>query len=118
MNRRVLLVEDEYLLCEATREDLEDLGLEVVCASDCDAGWDTFNADRHIDVLITDIRTPAQRDGWELAREARLAQPQLHVIYVSGYSASEPRPVAGGVFLQKPYRLTQLQEALVRFGVL
>lgn len=117
MNGSVLLVEDEYLLSEATRQDLEDLGLQVVCAGDCDSGWEALNADPAIEVLITDIRTPGQLDGWELARRARDLRPQLSVIYVSGYSADEPQPVPDSVFLKKPYWFAQLREALEGFGV-
>jgi CheY-like chemotaxis protein len=113
-----LLVEDEFLLREATRDDLEELGLSVVCARDCDEGWDLLNTADEIQVLVTDIRTPGQRDGWVLAGQARELRPTLCVIYVSGYSADQPQPVPGAIFLKKPYRFQELRAALVDLGVL
>lgn len=68
------------------------------------------------DILITDIRMPGSCDGWKLARRARELCPELFVIYISGYSAEEPQPVPGSIFLKKPYRFREVEEALKRFG--
>jgi CheY-like chemotaxis protein len=42
-------------------------------------------------------------DGWGLAEKARALNPNLPVIYATGYSAEAPRLVERGVFLRKPY---------------
>ena len=112
MNAKVLFVEDEYLLREATREDLEELGLTTTCVCDCDEGWTVLTSDAQIDVLLTDIRTPGHLDGWQLARQAREIRPDLRVIYISGYSANGLQLVPGGKLLQKPYRFDELKAAL------
>ena len=113
----VLLVEDEPLLSEMTRNDLEDLGFSTVCAADAGEAIEVLQHQGHARVLITDIRMPGEFDGWELARRARALRPDLLVIYISGYSADAPQPVAGSVFLKKPYRLSEVQDALTRLGV-
>ncbi len=113
----VLLVEDEPLLREMTKNDLEDLGYEPVCARDADEALAVLGNGQDPRVLITDIRMAGACDGWELARRARKLHPQLDVIYISGYSADEPQPVPGSVFVKKPYRLHEIEEALASFGL-
>jgi PAS domain S-box-containing protein len=63
-------------------------------------------------VLVTDIRMPV-RDGIALAGELRQSDPDLPVVFVSGFSDS---PVPGGdpqtQFVQKPFGLADLTQAL------
>ena len=63
-------------------------------------------------VLVTDIRMPG-RDGIALAGELRKSDPDLPVVFVSGYSDS---PVPQGdprtQFVQKPFGLNDLSQAL------
>ncbi len=112
MSRRILLVEDEPLLLEATREDLTDLGHEVFCARNASEALEILDRRSDLDLLITDIRMPGDCDGWELARKARARFPNLPVIYTSGYSAEKPQPVDDSVFLHKPFRLSELTSAV------
>jgi CheY-like chemotaxis protein len=117
VGEKILLVEDEFLLREATCEDLRELGFEAVCASQAAEAWDLLSLDPTIAGLITDIRMPGEWDGWELARRARGTRPELPVIYVSGFSEGEPQPVPGSVFLKKPYRFNEIRDALLQVGV-
>jgi CheY-like chemotaxis protein len=117
MAARILLVEDEFLLREATCEDLRELGYEAVCAGDAAEAWERLNEEPEICGLITDIRMPGKWDGWELARQARTARPDLPVIYVSGFSDAQPQPVPGGVYIKKPYRFEDIRDALAQSGM-
>lgn len=117
MTLKILLVEDEFLLREATSEDLRELGYEPICAAAAAEAWEVFASDPAIAGLITDIRMPGEWDGWELARQARALRPELAVVYVSGFADGEPQPVAGSVFLKKPYRFNDVRDALLRAGV-
>jgi PAS domain S-box-containing protein len=63
-------------------------------------------------VLVTDIRMPG-RDGIALAAELRQSDPDLPVIFVSGFSDSPvPRGDPQTQFVQKPFGLADLTEAL------
>ncbi len=117
MKPTILLVEDEPLLREMTKSDLEDLGYSTICTRDADEALAVLGADYRPDVLITDIRMPGSCDGWKLARRAREFCPDLFVIYISGYSADEPQPVPGSIFLKKPYRFREVEDALQQFGI-
>ena len=113
----VLLVEDEPLLREMTKNDLEDLGFGIICASDGAEALEALRTNERARVLMTDIRMPGEFDGWELARRARELRPELRVIYISCYAVDAPQPVDGSVFLKKPYRLREVEDALVRLGI-
>lgn len=108
---KVLLVEDEMLLRELTRAELADSGFDVTCACNGSEARVVLEHDRPFEFLITDIRMPGEPDGWQLARDARVIQPGIRVIYISGYSG-EGELVPGGVFLKKPYRFQDLESAL------
>lgn len=108
----ILLVEDEPLLLEMTKVDLEEIGLTVVCANNADEALEVLETGIQISALMTDIRMPGPYDGWELARRVRDLRPGLPVIYASGYSTNTPHPVEGSIFLQKPYRLRDIEKAL------
>lgn len=112
MPAKILLVEDEFLLREATCEDLRELGFDAVCAAEAAEAWELLESDPSIAGLITDIRMPGEWDGWELARKARAARPELPVIYVSGFSEGPRQPVSNSVFLKKPYRFEDIRSAL------
>ena len=111
-NMAILLVEDEALLREMTQEDLEDLGFRVIAAANADEALQVLEAGTEVAALFTDIRMPGPHDGWELARRARALRPGLPVLYASGYSGEGPQPVAGSIFLHKPYRLSEIENAL------
>ena len=104
---RVLLVEDAELLRRVIADELRDAGLDVVEAA---TGAEAQRAmeSRAIDVLVADIRLPGFMDGWQVARYCREVEPDLPVIYVSGFHAGGAQEVPGALFIDKPYRPSQL----------
>jgi CheY-like chemotaxis protein len=114
----ILVVEDEENVREIVCMDLEDAGFEVIEAGSGDEAFSLFRrcatGDRAIRLLFTDIRMPGSMDGWELAEKARGLAPALGVVYASGHLATADRAVPGSIFLQKPYRTTNLLESLKR----
>ena len=82
---RVLIVEDEFLICEWVAEALGEQGFAVHTVSNA------RDALRHlasapVDVLFTDINLPGGMDGAALARRARDMMPELGVVYASARS--------------------------------
>lgn len=106
---RVLVVEDDELVREATVGNVADLGHQVVEAADADAALRILNDDGAIDVLFADVRLP-DKDGNQLAREARHRRPTLKVILTSGGPAPET-PAGGTIWLGKPYKWDDLKRA-------
>ena len=115
--RTVLVVEAEEMLLNAVSMEFEDAGFAVLRAGTAEEAYGLLQQSKTVDLLFTDIRLPGQLDGWDLAEHARALQPDLPVIYVTGYSAEEPRQVAESVLVMKPYRMAAILTAARSLGV-
>lgn len=115
----ILLVEDDPAVRETVEPLLVAAGYCVVTAGSGNGAlalWPKIS-DR-VRILITDIVLPGGLSGAELARELRERRGELGVVFMSGYSArlagqSLPLP-AGYAFVQKPFEVTQLLDAIDR----
>jgi DNA-binding response OmpR family regulator len=101
----ILVVEDEFLVCEMAADALAEEGYRVLTAADAD-GADAMLTRESVDLLFTDIDLARGTNGLTLARHARRRLPRLPVIYTSGGRdrLSPDEAVAGSVFVAKPYR--------------
>lgn len=106
--KTILYVDDDPDLRDVIATILAEGGYSVITASD---GYEAVRllADQSVDLLITDVRMPGI-SGFDLARQAKLMRPNLHVIYISGYNADVARGAGPiyGVVLQKPIRTSDL----------
>jgi CheY-like chemotaxis protein len=85
----VLLVEDEDQVRRLTRRILESNGYRVVEASSAANALRMIGAGSpRPDVLVTDVVMPGM-NGFELARQLQDGQPELPVLYMTGYSYDE-----------------------------
>jgi CheY-like chemotaxis protein len=102
---RVLLVEDEFLLCDMLAEALAEHGFEVHAVANAKDALRHLTRGQPCDLLLTDINLPGGMDGAALARLARELRPTLPVVYASGsYQRLEDLDaVAGAIFVPKPY---------------
>ena len=107
----VLVVEDDDLVRTVAVEALAEEGFEITEAATVEEALARC-ADIAADVLFTDIRQPGGGTGWDIAEHCRERDPSLPVIYATGFSGDEPRPVAGSIMLQKPYRPEQVVAAI------
>jgi CheY-like chemotaxis protein len=108
---RILVVEDnldsQYLVCEM----LKAFGHDNDGVAHGEAALQKL-AGGHYNVLFSDVSLPGM-SGVELARRALRADPQLKVIFASGYGDTLLRQVEFPYLaLQKPYEIEQLQKAL------
>jgi CheY-like chemotaxis protein len=110
----VLLVEDEEALRGVGRTILEMYGYTVLVAADGAAGFELAQKHPHpIQLLMTDILMP-KMGGIELAERLSTLQPELKVVYTSGYNDISQRPemVAGARYIEKPYAMEDLARTL------
>lgn len=107
----ILLVEDEPLVRELSRDMLERQGYRVVLASDAREAEKIGATAPAFDLLITDAVMP-NISGAELARRIRVSHPGMKVLFISGYAdeSAERREAApeGAAFLQKPFSVDSL----------
>ncbi len=104
LNKRVLVVDDEEVVCEACRRVLSSAGFSV---STVQSGREALEACRseRFDLVVADIRMP-DMDGLEVAQRLKQEFPELQVLILTGYPSEESlrRARRIGVFdyLHKP----------------
>ena len=113
---RVLVVDDDLFLNLACCEMLKEGGFDAVGVHCADAAFEAMYKEANLSALVTDIDLGAGPDGFEVARRARAAKPNLPVIFVSGMAAARQRAelFEGSEFLGKPFGMSQILEALHR----
>jgi CheY-like chemotaxis protein len=113
----ILLVEDEASVREVTKRMLERHGytvLEAVTGTEALRIWGEHG--NRVQLLFTDLVMPGGIGGRELAEQLRFIQPNLKIVFTSGYSAE----LAGGAirleegvnFVQKPSSLSEILDTL------
>ncbi len=107
----ILIVDDEDLVRAATAEMLREMGHSVVEASTGSGALERLNANRDIDLLITDYLMPGMR-GSELAEDARELRPGIPVLLLTGYANLAKGEAAGLPRLAKPFREADLARAV------
>jgi CheY-like chemotaxis protein len=117
----VFVVEDEPTLRALVRRVLERGGYEVVEASSGLAALQLWKEKKmHVDLLLTDMVMPDGISGRQLAEQLKADNPNLKVVYTTGYSPElmgKDFALREGVnFLQKPYPPQKLVET-VRNGL-
>jgi CheY-like chemotaxis protein len=109
----ILFVEDETNVRELMQKVLERYGYQLHCASSAAEALDLWS--RHkasVDLLVTDMIMPGTMGGRELAKLLLLDQPQLKVLFCSGYTdemrGSDSHSDSQTNFLNKPFDLEDL----------
>lgn len=113
-NGTVLLVDDEEQVREIGTFMLEQLGLNVITAGDGQEALEKFTASGNISVVILDLTMP-KMDGEQCFRELRKLDNNVKIIMSSGYSEQEITSRMNEselAFIQKPYRISNLQAVL------
>ncbi|MBY0298214.1 MAG: PAS domain-containing protein [Methylobacterium sp.] len=82
----VLVVDDEPSVRMLVTEVLEDLGYLAVEAADGPSGLKILESDLRIDLMITDVGLPGGMNGRQVADAARVARPDLKVLFITGYA--------------------------------
>ena len=111
----VLLVEDAPMIRRLAREIMERAGYTVIEAADAEQAVASAEQHPFINLLLTDLIMPGP-SGVELADRLRIDRPDLHVLYMSGYT--DNAIVRNGMlgesaaFLQKPFTPEELLRKL------
>ena len=109
---RVLLVEDNRDLGDATAAMLETHGASVVRADNASQALHWLTSDPSVDAVLSDVVMPGTMDGLALAQALRVRQPRLPVVLISGHSHALADS-QGFTVLRKPCAPHELVAALV-----
>ena len=82
----ILLVEDDAPVRDFAKSQLVDLGYRVLVAINAVEALNVIQEHKEIEVLFTDVVMPGGMNGHELASEACRYNPNLKILYCSGYA--------------------------------
>ncbi|MFH1436135.1 MAG: PAS domain S-box protein [Pseudomonadota bacterium] len=117
---RVLLMDDEEIVCKAARKMLRHLGYETKLAGDGDEAIELYEeamkSGRCFDIVIMDLTVPGRMGGKDAVEKLKAINPRVRAVVSSGYSND---PVMADYakhgfidVLVKPYRLEELSRVL------
>jgi two-component system, cell cycle sensor histidine kinase and response regulator CckA len=112
----ILIVEDEAIIRGNIRECLQQLGYQVVEAESGEAALEICDqVHGKIDLVLADLVMPGM-GGHELASRLSQRYPAMRMLFMSGYTedsaARRDILLRGDAFLQKPFSVTDLSNAV------
>ena len=119
---KILLIDDDDMVLNTTREMIQYLGHEVHVANNANKAIEKYRTSMEIstpyDCVITDLTMPGEMGGQEIKEEILRLNPKAKIIISSGY-AKDPIMAEFEKFgffgvLIKPYRLIELDNAIRR----
>jgi nitrogen-specific signal transduction histidine kinase/CheY-like chemotaxis protein len=109
---KVLIVEDNAEVAEATATMFEHLGYQAMHAFDADEGLARLRAAPGIELVLTDVVMPGGKNGIALAQEITRLFPSIPVVLTSGYSDAVNAAQTQFPLLRKPFDLNKLERAI------
>jgi CheY-like chemotaxis protein len=108
----VLVIDDEPTVRALIVEVLEENGYRTRQAEDGANGLRIIDSDARIDLLITDVGLPGGVNGRQVADAARIARPDLKVLFITGYAENAAighgHLQAGMEVITKPFAVADL----------
>jgi DNA-binding NtrC family response regulator len=114
--KKVLLLDDEPIVCERLKPALEKLGFYVEAYTDSRSVLERV-ALESFDVLVTDLKMQ-QPDGLAVMDFVKQHSPGTQVIIITGFATVETatETLKGGAadFIAKPFRIRALCDRIVK----
>ncbi len=115
-NERILIVDDDKIIAELTKEVFDNLGYHVTA---CTSSIETLNIfqkqPKDFDILITDMTMP-EMTGTELTKQIHAIRPDMPIILCTGFSEqiNEKKAQAMGIkkYLMKPVAINNFARAV------
>lgn len=109
---RILLVEDEDMVRAVAERALSRAGYVVTPCADGEEGLAAITSGGEFDLVVSDVVMPGM-DGPAMARAIRQTQPDLPVLFMSGYAEEQLRKdidIPRMHFLAKPFSVQQISD--------
>lgn len=119
MDRTILVVDDEPVMLEVIRDDLEAEGFHVLTAESGRAALEVYDKNAQtIELILSDVRM-ADGDGLYLAKELKNRFVNTpYVILISGFSdvpSESLKSLGVAALIPKPYNIEKLLSAVRQF---
>lgn len=106
----ILIVDDDFTLCEALAEELQEIGYESNYVTSAD-GCFKFLAGKQVDLVLLDLKMP-DKDGFYVLKKIKEDGIKVKVIVLTAYadvkSAIDSAKLGAMDFISKPYDLDEL----------
>jgi DNA-binding NtrC family response regulator len=113
---RILVLDDEPIVCKRLQPALEKLGFEVDTFTQSVEAMHQIQQQAY-DIVITDLKMK-EIDGMRFLEETKKRHPQTEVIVITGFATMETakQSFQKGVFdfIAKPFKLSEIQEVVTR----
>ena len=113
---RVMVLDDETIVCERLRSTLEKSNLEVETFTDPNEAIKRI-AEKFFPVLITDLKMKGL-DGIEILKMVQKISSETKVIIITGFAtmekAKEALKMGAYDFIAKPFKLSQLRDLVMK----
>ncbi|HEY9397532.1 MAG TPA: ATP-binding protein [Burkholderiales bacterium] len=111
---RVLLVEDNPEVAQATRIVLEQIGYAAELAHSGEEAMARIDSNGvHWDIVVSDVLMPGRTSGIALAKWLQTHYPDLPVLLITGYTAQLEQAKSEGLqVLAKPFNVQSLRRAM------
>ncbi|HTO70283.1 MAG TPA: diguanylate cyclase [Myxococcota bacterium] len=117
MDKRVLVVDDDRLIREMTRDALVQEGFRVATAASGREALSRLGDEGPFDLVITDL-SMREMDGLELLERVKRASPHTEVIVLTGYasleSALQAMRLGAADYLRKPVSAPEITYGVKR----
>jgi signal transduction histidine kinase/ActR/RegA family two-component response regulator len=116
-HKTILVVDDDDLVRKSVITQMKSLGYSTIEASGAAEALEIISSAESFDLLFSDIVMPGSIDGVELAHLARERRPGLRIMLSSGFPDLKSGRSSEDCYeqwqiLKKPYRRSELQDAL------
>lgn len=115
--KRILIIDDEQIICRGLERELTEKGYETDSAGSCDEALIKVKAG-HYDLIFVDFVLPG-KNGVETCKEIRKIDTQVKLVFMTGMLETDPifKEIefieAGGqsYYLYKPFMQGEILEA-------
>jgi DNA-binding response OmpR family regulator len=107
---KILLVEDDQTLNFIIKDNLELAGYSVISVEDGESAIRTFKSGK-FSLCLLDVMLP-KKDGFTVAREIRVSDDHVPIIFLTARSMTEDRinglTIGGDDYITKPFSMEEL----------
>jgi CheY-like chemotaxis protein len=110
---KLILLEDDSLILACAEDALIVAGFDVLPAVSGEEAVELLASSPDCCAMMIDVRLSGRLNGWEVARLARSASPEIAIIYTTTAESDdfERERVEPSILLQKPYTLDRAVDA-------